>query len=47
MREKHWREHVRHMLRGMDPREQPLFVLDPIAARQFAERGGFATKDAS
>lgn len=46
VRERHWREHVRHMLLGMDPREQPLFVLDPIAARQFAERGPFATKEA-
>ncbi len=46
VRETHWREHVRHMLLGMDPREQPLFVLDPIAARQFAERGPFATKEA-
>jgi hypothetical protein len=45
VREKYWREHVRHMLLGMDPREQPLFVLDPIAARQFVERGGFDTKD--
>jgi len=45
VREKHWREHVRHMLLGMDPREQPLFVLDPIAARQFVERGGFVEKD--
>ncbi len=44
VREKHWREHVRHMLLGMDPREQPLFVLDPIAARQFAERGPFPAK---
>jgi hypothetical protein len=44
VRERHWREHVRHMLLGMDPREQPLFVLDPIAARQFVERGGFDTK---
>jgi hypothetical protein len=44
VREKHWREHVRHMLLGMDPREQPLFVLDPIAARQFAERGPFESK---
>src|SRR5262249_8229938 len=44
VREKHWRDHVRHMLLGMDPREQPLFVLDPIAARLFAERGPFATK---
>ncbi len=44
VREKHWREHVYHMLLGMDPREQPLFVLDPIAARQFAERGPFPEK---
>src|SRR5712691_4484557 len=44
VRERHWREHVRHMRLGMDPREQPLFVLDPIAARQFVERGGFDTK---
>jgi hypothetical protein len=44
VRERHWREHVRHMLLGMDPREQPLFVLDPIAARQFVERGGFGSK---
>jgi len=45
VREQHWREHVTHMLQGMDPREHPLFVLDPIAARLFVERGGFATKD--
>src|ERR687886_406043 len=44
VRERHWRDHVRHMLVGMDPREQPLFVLDPIAARLFVERGGFDTK---
>jgi hypothetical protein len=44
VRERHWREHVQHMLRGMDPREQPLFVLDPIAARLFVERGGFHKK---
>ena len=41
----HWREHVRNMLRGMDPHEQPLFVLDPITARQFIDRGGFDTKE--
>ena len=28
----------------MDPLCKPLFVLDPIAARQFVERGGFTTK---
>ena len=32
------------MLLGMDPSECPLFVLDPIAARQFAERGPFESK---
>ena len=44
VREDHWREHVRHMLLGMDPLNRPLFVLDPIAARLFVSRGGFATK---
>jgi hypothetical protein len=34
------------MLLGMDPTEHPLFALDPIAARQFAEHGGFETKAA-
>jgi hypothetical protein len=45
LRETYWREHVRHMLRGMDPHEQPTFVLDPITARQFVTRGGFDTKE--
>jgi hypothetical protein len=44
LREAHWRTHVRRMLLGMNAREHPLFVLDPLAARQFAERGGFDTK---
>ncbi len=44
LRETHWRTHVGRMLVGMDPTEHPLFALDPIAARQFAERGSFATK---
>jgi hypothetical protein len=44
VREHHWRDHVRHMLLGMDPLCRPLFVLDPIAARLFIERGGFASK---
>ena len=43
LRETHWRSHVRRMLLGMDPTEHPMFVLDPIAARQFVERGGFDT----
>jgi hypothetical protein len=44
LRETHWRTQVRRMLLGMDPTEHPLFVLDPLAARQFAERGGFDSK---
>jgi hypothetical protein len=46
VREQHWRDHVRHMLLGMDPLNRPLFALDPIAARLFVERGGFASKAA-
>ena len=45
LREAHWQDHVRNMLRGMDPREHPTFVLDPITARLFIDRGGFDTKD--
>jgi hypothetical protein len=44
--EKHWREHVRNMLRGMDPQAPPILVLDPLTAQQFIDRGGFTTKDA-
>ena len=43
---KHWRQHVEHMLRGMDPHGPPTLLLDPIAARQFVDRGGFAKKEA-
>ncbi len=46
IREKHWREHVRNMLRGMDPYIPPTLILDPITARQLIDRGGFTTKDA-
>jgi hypothetical protein len=46
LREKHWREHVRHLLRGIDPHGPPTLLLDPIAARQFVDRGGFTKKDA-
>jgi hypothetical protein len=46
VREKHWREHVRSLLRGMDPNGPPTLVLDPIAARQFVDRGGFVEKKA-
>lgn len=45
LREKHWREHVRNMMRGMDPHNPPTLLLDPITARQFIDRGGFDTKD--
>jgi hypothetical protein len=44
--EKHWRDHVRNLLRGMDPHTPPTLLLDPIAARQFVDRGGFLKKDA-
>src|SRR2546426_1338836 len=32
LREKHWREHVRNLLRGMDPYGPPTLLLDPITA---------------
>ena len=41
----YWREHVRNMLRGMDPHSAPMLLLDPITARQFIDRGGFDTKE--
>ena len=44
LREKHWREHVRDMLTGIDGNSAPCFLLDPITARQFIDRGGFDTK---
>lgn len=44
LREAHWREHVRDMLLGTDAITGPVLLLDPIAARQFVERGGFDTK---
>lgn len=45
VRETYWREHVRSMLRGLDAHSQPTFLLDPITARQFIDRGGFDTKE--
>jgi hypothetical protein len=45
LREHHWREHVRDMLRGTDQLTGPCLLLDPITARQFIDRGGFDTKD--
>jgi hypothetical protein len=44
LRETHWREHVRSMLRGINPHLAPTLVLDPITAQQFVDRGGFDTK---
>jgi hypothetical protein len=46
LRETHWRDHVRNLLRGMDPSIPPTLLLDPIAARQFVDRGGFGKKAA-
>jgi hypothetical protein len=46
LRETHWHAHVGNLLRGMDPHGPPTLLLDPIAARQFVDRGGFAKKDA-
>ena len=45
LREKHWREHVVNLLRGMNPHTPPTLILDPITARQFVDRGGFDTKE--
>ena len=41
----HWRDHVYHMLRGMDPSCHPCLVLDPLAARQFIDRSGLPRKE--
>jgi hypothetical protein len=45
LREKHWRDHVRYLLKGMNPHLPPTLVLDPITANQFVDRGGFDTKE--
>lgn len=45
LREKYWQDHVRDMLRGTDVVTAPVLLLDPIAARQFIDRGGFDTKE--
>ena len=36
LREKHWREHVRDMLKGTDQLAAPCLLLDPITARQLS-----------
>ncbi len=45
IRETYWREQVLNLLRGFDPHCPPTYLLDPITARQFVERGGFDTKE--
>ncbi len=45
LRSNHWREHVRNLLRGINPTTAPTLLLDPITARQFIDRGGFDTKE--
>ena len=45
LREKYWQKHVRNLLRGLDPHTRRSFVLDPITAQQFVDRGGFDTKE--
>src|SRR5499433_204339 len=44
LRAKHWREHVRDMLTGIDGNSAPCFLLDPITAQQFIDRGAFDSK---
>jgi hypothetical protein len=44
LREWHWREHVRHLLRGMDPHHPPSPLLTSIGAPQRLDRGGFNSK---
>ncbi len=46
LRHAHWQDHVRNMMRGMDPSESPLFLLDPIVARLFMDVGGLKDKKA-
>jgi hypothetical protein len=45
LREKHWQDHVKYLLRGMNPHLAPTLILDPITADQFVDRGGFDTKE--
>ena len=44
LRHAHWQDHVRNILRGMDPNESPTLLLDPIVARLFGDVGGLKTK---
>jgi len=40
LRREHWQDHVRNMLRGMDPNGAVTLLLDPITARLFMDIGG-------
>lgn len=44
LRKNHWREHVKDMLLAVDVVGAPVLLLDPIAARQFVDRGGYEKK---
>lgn len=44
LRRDYWREHVRNMLRGLDPNGAATLLLDPLAARLFIEIGGLKAK---
>ena len=44
IRHKHWREHIRNLLRGMDPNTSTLFVLDPLTAHEMIDIAGLKTK---
>jgi hypothetical protein len=45
LRENYWEKHVLNLVRGFDPHTQIVYVLDPITAQQFVDRGGFDTKE--
>jgi hypothetical protein len=45
LRERFWEKHVTNLVRGFDPHTEIVFVLDPITAQQFIDRGGFDTKE--
>ncbi|MDP6037784.1 MAG: UGSC family (seleno)protein [Candidatus Latescibacteria bacterium] len=45
LRDRHWQDHVRNMLRGIDPHQAATFVLDPITAQLFVDKAGFDTVD--
>jgi hypothetical protein len=45
LRERFWEKHVINLVRGFDPHTELVFVLDPITANQFIDRGGFTTKE--